>query len=116
MAVHPSAAVIMRPHLPLDQFALVAGLFETRMLSNFGNYTELLEKRASGLLVIKSPLCVSEHDIGLTLAWQALESRRANCRASPSARRSTPCSRTARAGLHRWIKRPIASTSRTSGG
>ena len=53
MAVHPSAAVpFMRPHLPpLDQFAqLVAELFETRMLSNFGKYTGLLEERASGLL------------------------------------------------------------------
>ena len=76
MAVHPSAAVpIMRPHLPpLDQFAqLVAELFETRMLSNFGKYTGLLEERASGLLDHPSPLCVSSCDIGLTLAWQALE-------------------------------------------
>ena len=76
MAVHPSAAVpIMRPHLPpLDQFTqLVAELFETRMLSNFGKYTGLLEERASGLLDHPSPLCVSSCDIGLTLAWQALE-------------------------------------------
>jgi dTDP-4-amino-4,6-dideoxygalactose transaminase len=76
MAVLPSAAVpIMRPHLPpLDQFAqLVAELFETRMLSNFGKYTGLLEERASGLLDHPSPLCVSSCDIGLTLAWQALE-------------------------------------------
>ena len=76
MAVHPSAAVpIMRPHLPpLDQFAqLVAELFETRMLSNFGKYTGLLEERASGLLDHPSPLCVSSCDIGLTLAWQAVE-------------------------------------------
>ena len=77
MAVHPSAAVpIMRPHLPpLDQFAqLVAELFETRMLSNFGEvHAGLLEERASGLLDHPSPLCVSSCDIGLTLAWQALE-------------------------------------------
>ena len=66
---------ITRPLLPpLGQFAaLVEELFETRMLSNFSKYTRLLEDRAARILDHPPPLTVSSCDIGLTLAWKALE-------------------------------------------
>ena len=72
---NPGITPITRPHLPdLDQFsALVADLFETRMLSNFGKYTRLLEERAAAILDHPAPQSVSSCDIGLTLAWRALE-------------------------------------------
>ena len=58
----------------LEQYsALVAELFESRMLSNFGKYTRLLEQRAATILDHPAPQCVSSCDIGLTLAWRALE-------------------------------------------
>jgi dTDP-4-amino-4,6-dideoxygalactose transaminase len=59
---------------PLAQFAeLVSDLFESRLLSNFGKYTKLLEERAAAVLGNPMPLSVSSCDIGLVLAWQALE-------------------------------------------
>ncbi len=66
---------ITRPHLPSrDDFtAIVEELFHSRMLSNFGKYSRLLEERAAVALDHPSPLCVSSCDIGLTLAWQALD-------------------------------------------
>jgi dTDP-4-amino-4,6-dideoxygalactose transaminase len=65
---------IARPHLPeRDRFMdLVADLFDTRMLSNFGKYAWLLEQRAAGAIGHSRPLCVSSCDVGLTLAWKAL--------------------------------------------
>src|SRR5262245_41955359 len=65
---------IARPHLPeRDRFMdLVADLFDTRMLSNFGKYAWLLEQRAAGAIGHPRPQCVSSCDIGLTLAWKAL--------------------------------------------
>ncbi len=72
---NPGKIPITRPHLPdLAQFsALVADLFETRMLSNFGKYTTLLEERAAAILDHPAPQSVSSCDIGLVLAWRALE-------------------------------------------
>jgi dTDP-4-amino-4,6-dideoxygalactose transaminase len=66
---------IARPQLPpLERFAeLVADVFETRMLSNFSKYTRLLEERAATVLDHASPLSVSSCDIGLILAWKALQ-------------------------------------------
>ncbi len=52
---------------------LVEELFETRMLSNFSKYTRLLEDRAARILDHPAPQTVSSCDIGLTLAWKALE-------------------------------------------
>src|SRR5262249_13353957 len=43
------------------------------MLSNFGKYTRLLEQRAVAVRDHPARLCVSSCDIGLTLAWRALE-------------------------------------------
>jgi dTDP-4-amino-4,6-dideoxygalactose transaminase len=65
---------ITRPHLPdLDQFTgIVAELFQTRLLSNFGKYGNLLEKRAAEVLDHPAPLCVVNCDVGLALAWRAL--------------------------------------------
>jgi len=71
----PGLVPITRPQLPaLEQFnELVAELFETRMLSNFGKYARLLEERAARVLDHPAPWCVSSCDVGLTLAWKALE-------------------------------------------
>ena len=65
---------ISRPHLPeRDRFMdLVAELFDTRMLSNFGKYSWLLEQRAATAIDHPRPQCVSSCDVGLTLAWRAL--------------------------------------------
>jgi dTDP-4-amino-4,6-dideoxygalactose transaminase len=73
--VRSSLIPITRPHLPpLEQFsAIVAELFETRMLSNFAKYARLLEERAASVLDHPSPCSVSSCDVGLTLAWRALE-------------------------------------------
>jgi dTDP-4-amino-4,6-dideoxygalactose transaminase len=70
----PIATPIARPHLPdCGQFMeLVAELFESRKLSNFGKYSQLLEQRAATALGHPSPLCVANCDMGLTLAWRAL--------------------------------------------
>jgi hypothetical protein len=48
---------ITRPQLPrLEQYsALVAELFESRMLSNFGKCTRLLEQRAATILDHPAP-------------------------------------------------------------
>src|SRR4029077_20764328 len=76
MGAGPTASIpITRPHLPpLERFSeLVAYLFASRMLSNFAKYTGLLESRAAAVLDHPAPLCVSSCDIGLTLAWRALE-------------------------------------------
>lgn len=76
MAADPNVVVpITRPHLPpLERFAeLVAELFDTRMLSNFGKYSRLLEHRAAEALGHPAPACVASCDVGLTLAWKALE-------------------------------------------
>jgi dTDP-4-amino-4,6-dideoxygalactose transaminase len=76
MAAKPTAAVpITRPQLPpLERYTeVVAELFHTRMLSNFGKYTRLLEERAAHVLDHPAPQCVASCDIGLTLAWKALE-------------------------------------------
>ena len=69
------AIPITRPHLPpMDRFSeVVADLFTSRMLSNFAKYTGLLESRAAAILDHPAPLCVSSCDIGLTLAWRALQ-------------------------------------------
>jgi dTDP-4-amino-4,6-dideoxygalactose transaminase len=65
---------IARPHMPdREQFMeLVGELFDTRMLSNFGKYSNLLEQRAASAIDHPSPLCVSNCDVGLALAWKAL--------------------------------------------
>lgn len=70
-----SSIPITRPELPhLELFSeLVADIFESCMLSNFAKYSQLLESRAAGILDHPAPLCVSSCDIGLTLAWKALE-------------------------------------------
>lgn len=76
MTATPSRLVpITRPHLPeLPDFnAIVEELFTTRMLSNFSKYSRLLEDRAATVLDHPAPLCVANCDIGLTLAWKALE-------------------------------------------
>ena len=76
MTATPSRLVpITRPHLPeLEDFtSIVEELFETRMLSNFSKYSRLLEERAATALDHPAPLCVSSCDIGLTLAWKALQ-------------------------------------------
>jgi dTDP-4-amino-4,6-dideoxygalactose transaminase len=67
-----------RPQLPpFDKFMeTVTEIFQTRMLSNFGKYSQLLEKRAATVLDHPDPKCVSSCDIGLTLAWKALECSR----------------------------------------
>jgi dTDP-4-amino-4,6-dideoxygalactose transaminase len=74
-ATKSTSIPITRPQMPaLAEFAeLVSDLFETRMLSNFGKYTQLLEERAAAALGNPFPLSVSSCDIGLVLAWQALE-------------------------------------------
>jgi dTDP-4-amino-4,6-dideoxygalactose transaminase len=66
---------IMRPHLPPQEHfaAVVAELFETRMLSNFAKYARLLEERAAAVLDHPRPCSVSSCDVGLILAWRALE-------------------------------------------
>jgi dTDP-4-amino-4,6-dideoxygalactose transaminase len=66
---------IMRPQLPpIEQFnEVVADVFATRMLSNFAKYTQLLEGRAATVLDHPAPKSVSSCDIGLVLAWRALE-------------------------------------------
>lgn len=66
---------LMRPNLPpRERFAeVVADVFETRMLSNFSKYSQLLEARASSALGHPGVQCVSSCDIGLALAWKALE-------------------------------------------
>lgn len=66
---------ITRPHLPpMDRFMeVVSELYTSRMLSNFAKYSRLLEARAADVLDHPAPLCVSSCDIGLTLAWRALE-------------------------------------------
>jgi dTDP-4-amino-4,6-dideoxygalactose transaminase len=66
---------ITRPHLPpMERFSeVVANLFASRQLSNFAKYTGLIESRAAAVLNHPAPLCVSSCDIGLTLAWRALE-------------------------------------------
>jgi dTDP-4-amino-4,6-dideoxygalactose transaminase len=71
----PCMVPITRPQLPpLERFSeLVAELFETRMLSNFSKYTRLFEDRAARILDHPAPQSVSSCDIGLTLAWKALE-------------------------------------------
>jgi dTDP-4-amino-4,6-dideoxygalactose transaminase len=71
----PGFIPITRPHLPArEEFtAIVDELFNTRMLSNFGKYSRLLEERAAAALDHPAPLCVSSCDIGLTLAWKALD-------------------------------------------
>jgi len=53
--------------------AIIEELFNTRMLSNFSKYSRLLEERAAVALDHPAPLCVSSCDVGLTLAWKALE-------------------------------------------
>jgi dTDP-4-amino-4,6-dideoxygalactose transaminase len=76
MAPHSTGRIpITRPHLPpIEQFTeVVAELFESRLLSNFAKYTRLLEGRAASVLEHPAPLCVSSCDIGLTLAWRAVE-------------------------------------------
>ncbi len=76
MTVTPSRLVpITRPHLPArEEFtAIVEELFNTRMLSNFSKYSRLLEERAAAALEHPAPQCVSSCDVGLTLAWKALE-------------------------------------------
>src|SRR6185369_2202496 len=57
---------IARPHLPeRDRFMdLVADLFDTRMLSNFGKYAWLLEQRAAEAIGHARPYCVSSCDVG----------------------------------------------------
>ena len=70
MAAGPTASIpIMRPHLPpLEQFtAVVADVFQTRMLFNFAKYARLLEERAATVLDHPSPCSVSSCDVGLTL-------------------------------------------------
>ena len=58
----------------LEQFnEVVADVFATRMLSNFAKYTQLLESRAATVLDHPAPQSVSSCDIGLVLAWRALE-------------------------------------------
>jgi dTDP-4-amino-4,6-dideoxygalactose transaminase len=66
---------ITRPHLPAREAltSIVEELFETRMLSNFGKYTQLLERRAAAALGNPLTLSVSSCDIGMLLAWQALD-------------------------------------------
>jgi dTDP-4-amino-4,6-dideoxygalactose transaminase len=68
---------IARPQLPdRDQFMdLVADLYESRMLSNFGKYCRLLEERAAEAIDHPSPRCVASCDVGLVLAWKALGCR-----------------------------------------
>jgi dTDP-4-amino-4,6-dideoxygalactose transaminase len=76
MDAGPTAAIpITRPHLPsLERFSeVIAELFETRMLSNFAKYSRLLESRAATLLDHPGPQCVSSCDIGMVLAWRALD-------------------------------------------
>jgi dTDP-4-amino-4,6-dideoxygalactose transaminase len=71
----PGLIPITRPHLPAPEAfnAIVEELFTTRMLSNFSKYSQLLEERAAVVLDHPAPLCVSSCDIGLALAWKALE-------------------------------------------
>jgi dTDP-4-amino-4,6-dideoxygalactose transaminase len=70
----PLIPITRPPMPPVERFAeLVSDLFQTRMLSNFGKYTQLLEERAAAVLGSPGPLSVSSCDIGLVLAWQALE-------------------------------------------
>lgn len=68
---------IARPQLPdRDQFMdLVADLYESRMLSNFGKYCRLLEQRAAEAIDHPTPRCVASCDVGLVLAWKALGCR-----------------------------------------
>ncbi len=76
MARDPAEFIpVARPHLPArEQFAeLISDLFETRMLSNFSKYCQLLEARAATVLDHAAPQAVANCDIGLTLAWKALE-------------------------------------------
>ncbi len=76
MAADTNASIpITRPHLPpVERFTeVVAEIFQSRMLSNFAKYSRLLEERAATILDHPSPYSVSSCDIGLTLAWQALE-------------------------------------------
>jgi dTDP-4-amino-4,6-dideoxygalactose transaminase len=76
MGSGPTASIpITRPPLPpMEHFSeVVADLFASRMLSNFAKYAGLLESRAADVLDHPAPLCVSSCDVGLTLAWRALE-------------------------------------------
>src|SRR5262245_49523994 len=65
---------ISRPQLPdRDRFMdLVADLYHSRMLSNFGKYCQLLEQRAIDAIDHPAPRCVSSCDVGLVLAWKTL--------------------------------------------
>ena len=76
MAAQKTASIpITRPHLPpTEQFnEVVADVFATRMLSNFAKYTQFLEGRAATVLDHPGPQCVASCDIGMVLAWRALE-------------------------------------------
>jgi dTDP-4-amino-4,6-dideoxygalactose transaminase len=76
MVQDPTSLVpITRPLLPpVERFhEIIADIFESRMLSNFSKYTQLLEKRAAMVLDHPDPKSVSSCDIGLTLAWKALQ-------------------------------------------
>ena len=66
---------ITRPQLPpVEQFTeIVAEIFETRMLSNFAKYSRLLEERAAAVLDHPTPRSVSSCDVGMTLAWKAIQ-------------------------------------------
>ena len=65
---------VAKPTLPpFDAFAILAkDIFDRRYVSNFSKYCDLLEGRASDLLGTEIRSVVS-CDIGMTLAWRALE-------------------------------------------
>jgi dTDP-4-amino-4,6-dideoxygalactose transaminase len=70
----PVKTPITRPQMPpLERYVeIVSELFSTRLLSNFGKYSRLFEERAAAALDHPRPLCVSNCDTGLVLAWRSL--------------------------------------------
>ena len=55
--------------------AVLREIYTSRRLSNFARYSGLLEGRAAKVLDHPAPLAVSSCDVGMVLAWRALESR-----------------------------------------
>lgn len=66
----PIARPLMPPRRAFEK--VMRELWRTRRLSNFGRYSQLLERRGGRAIAHAAPLAVSSCDIGMVLAWRAL--------------------------------------------
>jgi dTDP-4-amino-4,6-dideoxygalactose transaminase len=64
-----------RPSLPPlpDYVALLAGIWDTQMLSNFGTHVDALEALAAAYLGVAHVVAVTSGDLGLLIALKALD-------------------------------------------